>query len=187
MAGLLESSAQAPSKLANPELQQIEAGIESKVPPELKGKYNSIVVAGMRVMFDKSTAQYLEEHLSSSQDVVKTISDDIPKLLVLIFRESGLSKPAVSKEDEEQQVQFIGAAMLAGRTLMCQALDYAEKTDRIAVTTEIIDQCTAALSVSMPAAFGITKEMMAKQVGVKGGAQPAAPADPAAPTPPQGV
>ena len=175
MAGLLNygaanspvsQGAKQQSKIANPELQSIEDGIEAKVPPELKNKYNSIVVAGMRIMFDKSTSKYLEDHLASSQDVVKTISTDIPKLLLLIYRESKIDR----SNDENQKVQFIGAAMLAGRTLMCQALDYAEKTGRVQVTTEIIDQCTAALSVSMPAAFGITKEMMAKQVGVQGGA-----------------
>lgn len=177
MAGLLNAtqgkqggSFSGSSKIANPQLRQIEQGVEAKVPPELKQMYMSIVVAGMRVMFDKGSAQYMQTKLSNASTVVQTVSADIPKLLLLVSRESKMDKT----KDDQQRAKFIGAAMLAGRTLMCQALDYAEQIGGVTMTKDMIDQCTAALNIGMPAAFGITKDMMSQQMQAKGALKPTA-------------
>lgn len=189
MAGLLNSSpnqqgapqqelpAGEQQQLDDPILKQIESNIDQQVPPEYKQMYESIVLAGMHVMFSKDTSDLIEQQLQSSNDPVEAVSDGIAKLIMIVFNNA--------KQDPNQ---FIPAAGLASITLMAHALDYTEQTGRVKVTDQLAADATKATTQKVLQGFGITPDKVNQVVAAgqqQGGAQPGAEAAPAAPPPQQ--
>ncbi len=170
MAGLLNASQDqaeqpvADDSIDDPILQQIERGIEEKVPPELKKQYLAVVVAGMRIMYGEETSHMIDEQLQASDDIVKNVSEGIAKLMMLIHSES---KGKMS----------IPAAALAALSLMAQALDYAEKKFGIEVTPEIAAEATKATSMEVLKVFGIDQAQIDEHIA-KGQQQGAGAAQP---------
>lgn len=149
--------------LNDPLLKQVEDGIEKAVPPEHQKMYQSIMVAGMNVMFSKETSQLLDQQLAVSNDIVTNISDGIAKLIMIIFNES------------KQSVDDFAPAMgLASISLMAQALDYAEQAKGIKVDEQIIADCTKATMQKVLARFGIQQNQV-DQVIAAGQQQNSAP------------
>lgn len=161
-----------PDSLNDPLLKQVEQGIEQAVPPEHQQMYQSIVVAGMHVMFSKETSQLLDQQLAVSDDVVANVSDGISKLIMIVFNEA-----------KQPVDQFVPAAGLASISLMCQALDYAEQAKGVKVDEQVIADCTKATTQKVLARFGITQDQVGKVIAAgqqqQGGAAP--------PQPQQGV
>jgi hypothetical protein len=149
--------------IKDPILQQVEDQIEQAVPPELKSKYDAIVVAGMNVMFSKQTSHLLDQQLAASNDVVGNISDGISKLMVMVFNES-----------KQNVKDFAPAAGLASITLMAMALDYAEQAKGVQITPEIVAECTKKTMMKTAQKFGITGDQMNQvmQAGQQQGGQP---------------
>jgi hypothetical protein len=154
--------------LDDPVLKQIEQGIEQSVPAEHRKMYDSIVVAGMNVMFSKETSQMMDQQLAAQGDPVTNVADGIAKLIVIVFNES-----------KQQPDQFAPAAGLASITLMCQALDYAEQAKGIEVTPELAAQCTKLTVTKVMEKFGISQQQLDQVVAIgqqqQGGAQPQQP------------
>lgn len=190
MAGLLDAQQQQPDASAqgqqaaqpqgagadqqvnDPILKQIESNIDQQVPPEYKQMYESIVLAGMEVMFSKDTNGLLEQALQQSGNIVDNVSTGISQLIMVIFNQA--------KQDPNQ---FIPAAGLASITLMCHALDYWEGTGGGQVTEDLVAQCTKATTAKVLKNFGISQGQVDQTVAAgqqQGGAQPQAGA-PAAP------
>lgn len=142
--------------LDDPILKQIEQGIDEQVPPEHRKMYDSIVVAGMNVMFSKDTSQMLDQQLDQDGELPQLVSDGIAKLIVLVFHES--------KQDVNA---FAPAAALAAISLMCQALDYYEASGRGTLTPEIVAACTKATTEAVLDKFGITPDQL-NQVAAAG-------------------
>lgn len=159
------------SKLSNPLLQQVESGIETKVPPQSKQMYLSIVVATMKLAFDAKTHPLLIKGLKSSPDMVKNISLICAGMVGMVYKES-----------KQKPEAFIPGAVLAAMTLMCQILQFAEQSRMIEITPEVVADCTAATTEAVLAKFGIDKSKVkqavdagkAKQQGpqAQGAAQP---------------
>ncbi|HXE49563.1 MAG TPA: hypothetical protein VN663_14385 [Ramlibacter sp.] len=150
--------------LSDPILQQVEQGIEEKVPPDLKKDYDSIVLAGMDVMFNPKTSDLIEQQLDAQGDIVDNVADGISKLMMIIYNES-------------QGRMSIPAAGLACVTLMCQALDYWEKTRDGQVTDDLVAQATKATVMKTLQRFGISQQQVDQTVAAgqaQGGGQPEA-------------
>lgn len=137
--------------LNDPVLKQIEQGIEDSVPPELKEKYQTIVVAGMNVLFSKETSQLMDQQLDASDDVVANVSEGIAKLMVILYNES-------------KQQMDIPAGMLAAITLMCQGLEYWEQAKGGEVTPELAAECTKATTMATLKKFGITEDQVSQVI-----------------------
>jgi hypothetical protein len=160
----------ADQQLDDPLLIQTEKSIEQSVPPEHKQMFDSIVLAGMNVMFSKETASLMEQQLDEGGDIVSNVSDGVAKLIMIVFNES--------KQDVNA---FMPASVLAAVVLMCQALDYAEQTRGAQVTPEIVAQCTKQTQLKVLKTFGVSEEQV-NQVAAsgmqqmqQGGAAPQAP------------
>ncbi len=149
------------ASLNDPMLKQIEDGIEQAVPPEMKSMYQSIVVAGMNVMFSKETSNLMDQQLAVSDDVVANVSDGIAKLMMIIYNEA--KQPAD---------KFVPAAGLASLTLMCQFLDYAEQAKGVKLDETMIADCTKATTQKVLEKFGIKQDQVNQVIaaGQQGGA-----------------
>lgn len=131
----------------DPILAQVEQGIEEQVPDDLRQGYDAIVLSGMDVMYNPKTADLMNQQLAQSDDVVANVSDGIAKLMMILYSES--------------KGQFsIPAAGLASISLMCQALDYWEKTGGGEVTEDLVAQATKATMLKVLEKFGITGKQL---------------------------
>lgn len=167
--------------LSDPILKQIEAGVESRVPPQLSSMYKSIVVAGMAVMFSKKTHNLMQKRLQSSNDIVGNVSTGISNLI------AGISNEVIPKMPAPAKAAFIPAAVLASTTLMCQMLNYWEKTGGQTVTPQIAEGCVQATTRAVLQKFGIGQQQIqqAVQQGKQRGGSQQANAAPTAPATPQ--
>lgn len=176
--------------LQDPILQQIETGIEGKVKPDLKPLYQSIVTAAMSVMFGKDSHGLMQKRLAADPDITKAVSSAVADLIAGIYNKIGQRLPPADKQ------KFLPAAALASVTLMCQMLDYTEKTGGAKITDDVAAKCSAMTTSAVLAKFGVGPDKVQKamqiaqqkaaggvpSVGMAGTAQPGA-----APAPVQGV
>lgn len=135
--------------LDDPLLKQAEQALEASVPQEHRNMYESIVVAGMNVMFSKETAKLMDQQLDQGGDLAASVADGVAKLVMIVFNESGQAADA-----------FAPAAVLAAVTLMCQALDYAEQTRGAQVTEDVVAQCTKQTQMKVLRSFGISEDQV---------------------------
>ena len=178
-----KSSGKAPKApaLTDPILKQIEAGVEAKVPPQLKSMYTSVVVAGMAIMFSAKTHHLVQKRLASSNDIAGNVSTGISNMI------AGISNEVIHKLPPDQKQSFLPAAVLASLTLMCQLLNYSEKTGGPTVTPAIAEGCAQATTRAVLQKFGIGQQQIQQAVQQGKQQQGGASAQAAAPTaPPQG-
>lgn len=147
--GEITSADQAAEGLDDPLLKQAEQQIDASVPDEHRKMYESIVVAGMNVMFSPQTAQLIEQQLAEGGDLANNVSDGVAKLIMIVFNESG-----------QDINQFAPAAVLAAVVLMTQALDYAQEAHGAQITPEVVGACTKQTQIKVCKTFGITEEQI---------------------------
>lgn len=139
------------NQLQDPILQQIEDGIEAKVPPNLKQAYMAVLVSGMKIMFSAETSKFMDQRLQQASDPVQAVSKGISDMMVMIYLES-------------KKTMNIPAGMLASMSLTCQALDYAERAGKIKVTEELAGQAVQSSVMATMARFGITQDKINQTV-----------------------
>lgn len=154
--GEITSADQASENLDDPLLKQAEQEIDANVPQEHRAMYESIVVAGMNVMFSPETADLIEQQLAEGGDLANNVSDGVAKLIMIVFNETG-----------QDPNKFAPASVLAAVVLMCQALDYAEQAHGAQITPEVIGACTKQTQIKVIKSFGITEEQL-NQVAAAG-------------------
>lgn len=145
MAGLLNSKAS--QKMSDPLLKKVEAGVESKVQPQMKKEYLKIIVAGMRVMFDQKTSGQMTKMLTEGQDLSGNVAKGIAILIGIIYEQSG-------------KKMSIPAGCVASISLMAQALDFASKTMGVQITPDLVADCTQKTTRAVMAKFGIGQQQI---------------------------
>lgn len=133
--------------MQNPMIVKAEAAIDSKVPPKDKEAYDKIVLAGMKVLFSKETHAQLFNGLKESQDMMKSAVDGIIGILGVLFKESRNTMP-------------VGPMILAGQSLLMEALDFMEQGGMIEMTPEALAQATQSYIETLLPMLGMTPEKM---------------------------
>lgn len=168
------------STLKNPQLNQIEAGVEQSLRPEDKRTYQAIVVASMKLAFDDKTHPMLIKGLKSSPDIAKNVSLICAGMLGTVWEQS--------KTDPNV---FLPAAVPASITLMCNIFEFAEQAGMVQPDDKMLAECSSATVKAVFDKFGIDDDKIREAIksGQEKGGQPgAAPpeADPMA-APPGGL
>lgn len=84
---------------ADPAAEQKEGNISQqakaqiKVPPELKSAYERIVLAGMKVMFDKNTHEMAMQALQGDGPIEQRLAKGISDLMTILWKQSNGSMP----------------------------------------------------------------------------------------------
>lgn len=138
MAGLVST------QQAEGRLQQIEKMVEQKVPPDKKDQFNRIVLAGMRVMFDKRTHKMVLQELE--EDPINGAGEGVAKLLGLLVKQSKGRFP-------------VELMMPAGAWLLCEALTYIQRTGTN-VTDQDISQATQTLANGVLNVIGLDERKL---------------------------
>ena len=148
--------------MQNEMIIKAEAAVDAKVPPADKAAYDKIVLAGMKVMFSKETHGQLVQGLQESQDKLKTAVEGIIGILGILYQESRNTMPP-------------GPMILAGQSLMMEALDFMEQGGMLEVTPDVLGEATQMYIETLLPKLGMTPEkmqaVMAQAQGVMGDPQ----------------
>jgi hypothetical protein len=153
MAGMME----APQGSTNPDtpmlpiLEQVEAGIEAKVPPKMMDAYKRIVAAGMKLAFDSKTNASMMKGLEGSQKPIEDIAVGTVGLILLMY-------------DQSKKTMPLDAAIPAGMCLVLHGLDFANRAMGVNITNAEVDQATEIFTSTILPKFGITPEVLQKHI-----------------------
>jgi len=159
-------------KTTNQLLQQTEQQTAAKVPVKFKNSFERIIAAGLKVMYSPQTHDEMIKVLNSPNDPAINVGDGVGKMMGLLWNEGKGTLP-------------MQAFMPAAVVLLCEGMDFAEKTGKIQVTAQTLAAATKECMSVVLQQFGITPEkmqqMMAQQqkqgassAPTSPGAQPAA-------------
>jgi len=156
----------------NPDIAAIKAKVgelAKGLPAPLQKSYESIVTAGMKLMWSDQTSQLMDQYLKGIQspaEVPNHVAHLIIKGISIIIQQA--------KIPPDMADPFYAASMLASKYLMCDALEYVEAQVGIPVDRPLIDQTTQALTSGLFKLYGIDGAKMqaaaeqADQVMAKG-------------------
>lgn len=165
----VEANTEAPGKSQDAALAKIQEQIRQKTPANLRVAVQKIYVAGMKVMYSPETHQLVLKQLEDAAiDPGTAVGKGVATLITLLWRQSNGTMP-------------IPAVPLAAVLLVCEALDFLEKTKMVEVTPQTIDTATQTVIAILMQKVGLTPEKMA-QIAKQG---PGAAATPDGAQPPQ--
>jgi hypothetical protein len=131
----------------DPILMKVRAGVESKLPPELKDSVERIVVAGLKLLYDPSThpqVQRIYDAIAQGGFQPTAIATGMVNLLGMIQKSSGgkMSVPA---------------AYPAGVILLTYILDDLEKMKGLKVSDQLVKDIGKQMMQMFVKAFGINQ------------------------------
>jgi len=143
----------------SPVLTKIMNDLSAKVSPEGKEQYKKVVMAGSKIMFDPKTHGQMElvKNPKSRTNPTDTIAKGIAGLMWLMFLQS------------KKQIGF-EPLIMGGLTLMCEAIDFADRGLGIKFDEEMISDTSRMVVETMFAKMGITPEDLHEAIQ-KGGAE----------------
>jgi len=172
--GLINKARAKPDASADIDPQSVREGM--KLPPQLKGAYDKVVLAGMKVMFSQQTHQEFLKEIQGDDLLANRVGKTIAGLMMLLFAESNKTMP--------QQVMIP-----AGTELVVQAIDFIQKSGLEPVTNKDVgDAVQVFINLIMKQTQGAQPQQAPTQPGQpqtpQPSQQPAAPqAAPAQPVP----
>lgn len=143
-------------------LDQIRQKIESQVPKEHKRGFNSIMAAGMKLMFSDKTFPKMQEYASSitnPAEIPEKVAHGVAKTMSILMNTSQGKMP----------MEPSGAAAQA---LMTQALDYLQTSKGMPIDKETLAATTKATNQGMMTLLqqysGLSPEQFEKVLRGKG-------------------
>lgn len=140
--------ADATASSQDPAIAQIQASIRAKTPPNLRVAVQKIYVAGMKVMYSPDTHQLMLKNLQNQAlDPGTAVGKGVAALITLLFQQSKGTMP-------------IPAVPLAAVLLVCEALDFMEKSKLAQVTPQVIDTAVQTVIAMLMQKVGLTPQKM---------------------------
>jgi hypothetical protein len=148
--------------MKNPLIIKAEAAVDSKVSSSDKEAYDKIVLAGMKVMFSKETHGQLVQGFNDAEDKLTTLVEGVIALIGILFQQSRGTMPP-------------GPMVLAGQSLLMEALDFMEEAGMIEVDEQVLGDATQKYIETLLPKIGLTPDKMnaalAKAQGIMGDPQ----------------
>jgi len=133
--GLIDdgSAAPAPATDGGDVIAKTRAAFEQKVPADQQASLQRIILAGQKILYDKTTNSAVEKRLQSSDNPAAAAGAGAAELLSVLMRESRGTLPKA----------LIGPAT---GVLLTEILDYMKQTGRIEGTAADLETATRAMS-----------------------------------------
>ncbi len=133
----------------NPILVKIVNGIAEHVKPESKKAFDNAVIAGKKILFDPKTHSHMQliSNPESRKDPVGTISSGVAGLVWIMYRES-------------RNTMIPEVMIMAGITLMCDVMDFAERGLGIQISNDMVAATTKALTDNLFKKLNITQDQL---------------------------
>jgi hypothetical protein len=133
--------------MQNPLIIKAEAAIDAKVSPSDKEAYDRIVLAGKKVMFSKETHGQLVQGFNEADDKLTTLVEGVIALIGILFQQSKGTMPP-------------GPMILAGQSLLMEALDFMEEAQMIEVDEQMLGEATQKYIETLLPKIGLTPDKM---------------------------
>jgi hypothetical protein len=137
--------------IENTLLRQTEAAIERKVPPNARDSYLKIVVAGMKYGLAKGK----DGALASIKDSKDPVADAVVGAINVV---------GILRQNAKGTMP-IEAMVPAAMTLLLHTLDFAEKTNLVNVTPDVLDRATLMFMDKIMRLMKMTPEEVSDKLG----------------------
>jgi hypothetical protein len=134
--------------MQNQHLQQIQDQVEAKMDPKDHDNYRRIVVAGMKLMFDKSTFGDVIKQFNP-QRPAESVANGIIGIGAILMKKSKKTMP-------------ITAAIAAMNTLLLHALDFLDAAGKLKATPALVAETTSIFLETIMQQAGLNQERMGK-------------------------
>lgn len=131
----------------NKQLQAVEQAVQEKIPANMQAAFQRIVAAGMKVMYSPQTRQMLQNQMNQPGEPTEIAGEGVAKLIAMLFKESKATMP-------------MQAAVPAAQVLLCEGLDFMEKSGKLKVDNDTIAAATQAMVAYLLQIFGITQDKL---------------------------
>jgi len=115
------------------------------IPPQLKGAYQRIVLAGQKFLYDPSTRDIIKQQLAGPGPIDQKLGQGISDMMIMLFNKSNHTMPP----------QLI---IPAGVELLIDAAEFLNKAAPNTVPKEAIGSATEAMIFTLLQKFGIPKD-----------------------------
>lgn len=149
-------------KTDNQLLQQTVTAIEAKVPQELRATFQRVVLAGEKVMYSPQSHDMMIKQLKSSDNPAEAAGEGVAKLFAILLNQS-------------KGTLNMRAAIPAMTVLLCDVLDFMEKSMGVQVTPQLLAAATKEMGSSLLQIMGVTPEKLNQAMSKAGGMQAAQP------------
>lgn len=126
-------------------ISQVRSNFEQRVPQEKQDALQRIVLAGKKILYDKTTNTEVERRMQSAQNPAEAAGSGAVELLGVLAHESRGTLP------KDLIAPSVGV-------LMTEILDYMKQTGRIKGTPEELEAATKALSEAMMRGSGVSEQ-----------------------------
>lgn len=137
--GLIKDNMPAP---AQTELTPDVVKQNIKMPPELQTAYEKVVIAGMKIMFDKASHRIMLKELQQPGKPGEKLGKGIAGLMMMMFKESNKTMPPA-------------VIIPAGMQLLMEAAEFAKKSGLMPVTNQDIGEGVDVMLNLLIKAFGV--------------------------------
>jgi len=170
-----EAAGEAPQEAAGqsiaPEkVKQMQDGLAEKVPPNLKGAYVRIVMAGKKIMYSEKSTEMVKTELNRPAPIDQKLAHAATGMILMMDKESKGTMPQ-------------DAAVLAGACLLLEMVDLVLKIGMPVTEQDVRDALDTFVTLVMMKHGAKEPEIMGA-LGVKGQGQPKPAAPVAAPAAP---
>jgi hypothetical protein len=167
------SAAQGPAQgdpdSTDPLIAQVQDLLRSKIPPNLRVPVQKIVMAGIKIMYAPQTHFLMIHTIKTNADPAEAAGMGVTQLITILYKESKGTMP-------------IDAIPLAAVLLVCDALDFMEKSGVCKVTPDILSRATQTVIAYLMQKVGMTPQKMVQMMkNGQGGQQSPPGTQPAAP------
>ena len=140
--------------LKNQLLQQAQAKIEAGVTD--KARYDRLLSAGVKTIYDKAMFQKLSQSIAQSQTPIEDVAKGIVAVLNMMAHKARGSIPH-------------DVLLQAGMALMLDALDFVEQAGIVQIDEKALDTATQEFIEAVLPSVGLTAQKMEEALGsVKG-------------------
>lgn len=143
----------------DPQIAKVQDAVRNSIPPQFRVAVQRIVLAGMKVMFSSQTHGLMLTALKTDTDLAHGVGMGVTQLITILFRESKGTMPLPA---------VIPAAIL----LVCEALDFVEKSKMGQVTPQVVASAVQIVSSYLFQKVGLTPQKISQLAQQGGQGQP---------------
>lgn len=134
-------------KTTNALLQKIEAAVEAKIDPKFAIGLKKTVSAGLMVMYSPQSHDMMVKQMQQPGEPTELAGEGTAKLMGLLYTESRQTMP--------MKVLFPAATVL-----LCEGLDFMEKSGKIQITNDTVSAAMTSLSSNLLQLLHISQDQL---------------------------
>lgn len=127
--------------------QELQSALRENVPPKYRNAYDRVVVAGMKLLFDKSINRKIMAGIDSKRPPDDLISDGVASLLLMLVKQSKGTIP--------QQI-----IIPAGVDLALQFTEFLQRTETVDVDEQMLASAMQKMIFKVFEAFGVKEDQL---------------------------